>query len=300
MDAIKLYSQVNHLDGTFIQVGFGKGTFIKSIFNGMNEGKLTKRNTWIFDSFKGNPKLTPLDRKYNPNLKIGYEPGRIGAAMDMRFMLTNPVKHIEIVRGFIEDTLPSSGNITPIVCVHIDLSSYSSTLHTLNTLHQNIVRDGLIYVSDYKTNVGVTAAVDHFIQKNSLKHQLHELDGFTYIRNKIPPVSFADKNIDKAGIPPEQAPYIERPKPTQPFEDRYVKQQVPVFVPTPVVNENASTLSDTKIVKSDKAPEKGIKVQRPAAVKPFEDRYVKKEIPKFIPQKVVKEGLTLLDQKVTR
>lgn len=248
MDAIKLYSQVNHLNGTFIQVGFGRGLFLKPILDGMNEGTLTKRDTWIFDSFKGVPKPTREDLILDPDIRKGFDPGRLQVAMDMRFTLVNPIKHIYVVNEFIEKSLPEKYLGGQVACVHIDLSSYSSTLHTLTTLHSYLVRDGIILVSDYGNKLSITRAVDKFIDDNSLEHQLFEFEGVTYIRNKIAPVSFAREHTPKA----------------------------------------------------DKAPEKGVWVERPTPIKPFEDRYVKKEVPKFIPKQEIKQGLSLLDKKVTR
>jgi hypothetical protein len=248
MDAIKLFSQANDLQGNFMQVGFGKGLFIKPILDSMNGGTLTKRDTWIFDSFKGVPKPTREDLILDPNLRKGFDPGRLQVAMDMRYTLVSPIKNIEVVNGFVEDTLPTSYNHKPLACVHIDMSSYSSTLHVLNAIHRYMVRDGIIYVSDYGIKLSITRAVDTFLEKNELDHQVFEFEGVKYLRNKIAPVSFAPQPVTKAG----------------------------------------------------KAPEKGIKVERPAPLQPFEDRYIKKEIPKFVKNDTVKEGLTLLDKKVTR
>lgn len=248
MDAIKLYSQANDLQGIFVQVGFGKGSFIKPIFDSMNEGTLTKRDTWIVDSFKGVPIPTKYDLELDPNLKKGADPGRLQVAMDIRFTLVNPIKHINIVNGFVEDTLPSKLPEHTIACVHVDMSSYSSTLHVLNAIHSHMVRDGIIYVSDYGTKLSITKAVDKFIHDHNLNHQIFEFEGVKYIRNKIAPVSFA-----------------------------------PAF-----------------ISKSDRAPEKGIKTERPKPIHPFEDRYIKKEIPKFISKPEVKKGLTLVNKKVTK
>lgn len=248
MDSIKLFSQANNLQGNFMQVGFGKGSFIKPIFDSMNEGILTKRDTWIFDSFKGVPKPTREDLILDPNLRKGFDPGRLQVAMDMRYMLVNPIKHIEVVNGFVEQTLPTSYSGEKLACVHVDMSSYSSTLHVLNAIHRYMVRDGIIYVSDYGTKLSITKAVDKFITDNTLNHQIFEFEGVKYIRNKIAPVAFTSPSVSK----------------------------------------------------SDRAPEKGIKVERPKPIQPFEDRYVKKEVPKFTPKTEVKEGLTLLDKKVTR
>ena len=230
MDLVSFYSQANLLNGNFVQIGFGKGLNTNSIFNAMNQGTLTKRESFIFDSFTGSSS------------------GRLGQAMDMRFDLINPNEKVSVIRGAVQDTLPSSYDNGNIACMLIDLDSYTTVLHSLSSLHKHLVRDGLIFITLYGKNNLVSKAVDDFISLNKLNHQIFTLGESTYIRNKVAPVSFAPSSVPK----------------------------------------------------SDKAPEEGIKVQRPTPVKPFEDRYVKKEIPEFKPTPTVKEGLQVLDKKVSR
>lgn len=230
MDLVSFFSQTNTFKGNFIQVGFRKGLDTKSIFNAMNEGTLTKRESFIFDSF------------------TGASSGRLGQAMDMRFSLTNPNKKVSVIKGDLQNTLPSSYDSSKIAYMLIDLDSYSTVLHSLLSLHKHLVRDGLVFVTKYGLDEQVTKAVDDFILSNKLSHQVFTLGESTYIKNKVAPVEF-----------------------------------------TP-----------TRVGKSDRAPEEGIKVQRPEPVKPFKDRYIKKQIPEFKPTPVVKEGLQVIDKKVSK
>jgi hypothetical protein len=168
--------------------------------------------------------------------------------MDMRFSLTNPNKKVTVVKGDLENTLPSSYDSSKIACLLVDLDRYSSVIHSLSSLHKYLVRDGLVYVKKYGYDSEVTEAVNDFISLNKLTHQVFTLGESTYIKNKVAPVEF-----------------------------------------TPI-----------RISKSDRAPEEGVKVHRPEPVKPFEDRYIKEEIPEFEPTPVVKKGLQVIDKKVSR
>lgn len=226
MDLVSLFSQANHLPGNFIQVGFGKGIHTKSIFEAMNVGSLTKRETFIFDSF------------------TGASSGRLGSAMDMRFSLVNPNKKVSVVRGVVENTLPSSYSNSKIACILIDSVSQSSTLHTLNQLHKLLVRDGLIYITKYGTDSKIKSSVDKFIQDNKLKHQVFTLDENTYFRNKVAPVSFVPPTVTKSDRAQEETIPVSRPKAPQPFADRYEKPVIEKFIPKKEIKKGLQVLGN--------------------------------------------------------
>jgi len=226
MDLVSFFSQANLLKGKFVQVGFSKGTNTKHIFDAMNSGNLTKRQTFIFDSFTGRSS------------------GRLGLAMDMRFSLTNPNTKVEVIRGLIQETIPSKYDSSTIACILIDLTSYSDVVHTLTKLHKNLIRDGLIYVSQYDTDTTVKSAVDSFIERNNLKHQVFKLGESTYIRNKVAPVSFIKPAVTKSDRAPEETISVSRPKPPQPFEDRYEKPVIEKFVPKKEIKKGLQVIGN--------------------------------------------------------
>ena len=208
----------------------------------MNEGTLTKRHTWIFDSFKGNLKPTSKDLEFDSSLREGFDPGRIGTAMDMRFTLTNPNKKVNVIRGYVEDTLPNSYDGSDIACLLVDVVSYSSTLHVLSSLHRYLVRDGLIYAKGYEDTAGVKVAVDEFISTNNLTHQIFNFGGNTFIKNKINPVSFIKPSVSKSDRAAEEIIPVSRAKAPKPFADRYNKPVIEEFVPKQTVKEGLQVI----------------------------------------------------------
>ena len=53
--------QFNHIDGDYVEVGFGKGDTVTLIAKGMRQGIYTEREMWLFDSFEGLPEPTEED-----------------------------------------------------------------------------------------------------------------------------------------------------------------------------------------------------------------------------------------------
>jgi len=56
----------------------------------------------------------------------------------------------------------------------------------------------------------------------------------------------------------------------------------------------------TKVSKSDRIEDSSMRVEKTKPVKPFEDRYTKEEVPEFNATPVVKEGLKVIEKKVSR
>ena len=226
MDLVSFFSQTNKLPGNFIQIGFDKGTDTKTIFNAMNDGSLTKRETFIFDSFIS----------------------RLGQAMDMRFSLTNPNEKVSVVKGDVTDTLTNVYDGSKIAFILINLDSFQLVLHSLLSIHPFLVRDGLIFVKHYGTSLEVTTAVDEFIATKKLSHQLFTSGEFPYIRNKVAPVEFTPTRVGKSERAPEEGIPVPVTKPLKPYKDRYKKPVIKEFVPKQVIKPGLTPI-DKKVSK---------------------------------------------------
>ena len=51
----KISKNINHLKGTYVEMGFGKGITSYYALYEMINNRIKKRNIWGFDSFKGLP-----------------------------------------------------------------------------------------------------------------------------------------------------------------------------------------------------------------------------------------------------
>ena len=231
MNVIDILAVANNVEGSFVKVGFGKGKFSQTIFDKMNEGTLTKRHSYIIDSFSGPRTPTVIDLEYNPNLEEGFKPGRFQVAMDMRFELVKPSKKVEVLKGHVEDILPTSYDGGPIACLHVDLPSFSTTKAALEALHPLLNLNAIVYISGYKADLGITRAVERYVDEQSIKYQFEKLGNSHYLRNKIAPVFYKSsptkkdsKKVLDVKTPVREKPVLEK------FADRYVKKILPKFV----------------------------------------------------------------------
>jgi hypothetical protein len=164
LEAIKL---ADHVDGSLIELGFGKGNTLTEFISYMNSRDVVKRDIQLYDSFEGYP--SPVEEDENAFVKGGFK-RPIQPAMDIRNTIKKDVK---LIKGFIEDTLEDSFNSnSEIAIIHSDLVSYSSTLYSLTALNSKLSIDGVVIVSGYSKYPGVKLAVDSFISSNKKSYRV--------------------------------------------------------------------------------------------------------------------------------
>ena len=297
MNFINIFKLANNVEGTFVEVGFGKGNTTRKSFEAMNNGILTKRETWLIDSFKGTDVPSELDNIYNPEIPAGYQPGRLQVAMDMRYDLVD--ENVYVIKSYVAENFISRYTGGAIGCLHIDLPSYSGVISALEALHPLLNKDAIVFIGGYNYSVGIRTAVNNYIEDNKLKYQLLTSGSNKYLINKVAPVFYTKPDLSKEFDTPEETIPVSRPT-IKPFADRYIKPVIEKFRPKKDIIEKVVD----KLVESTKRdvefqPEDTIPVSRPI-VKPFEDRYVKEEPAKFVSKEIIKEGLDVIDKKVTK
>tara|TARA_B100000212_G_scaffold329267_1_gene294318 strand:- start:3723 stop:4616 length:894 start_codon:yes stop_codon:yes gene_type:complete len=297
MKLVNIFKLGNDIEGNFVEVGFGRGQTAKLVFDAMNSGTLTKRNSTLIDSFRGMGLPTTIDLRYDSSLQEGQDPGRYQVAMDMRYELGNHFS-ISVIKSYVDQHMINLYNKEIIACLHIDLPSYTAIVNTLEFFKQYLNRDAIIFISGYKDSLGVTRAVDTYIEDNELTYQLFNDSFGYYIKNKIPPVFYTKPSTTREFLTPENLIKVQRTKRVA-FTDRYIKPIVQKFKPKKDILTNVTGVG-SKVAKQDiDTPEDIIPVSR-TKITPFEDRYEKKVTKKFKPTPVVKEGLDVIDKKVSR
>lgn len=177
MDYLEALISANSVKGSLVELGFGKGNSLRKFISFMNGGDAEKRNIWIYESFEGYNDPSPEDN--NAFVKGGFK-RPIQPEYDIRHTIR---KEVQLVKGYIEETLPSSYNSEePIAVIHSHLISYSSTLHGLHTLKNKIADNGIIIVTDYDTFPGTKQAVDEFVYGNTKLWHLTKHDDFAVIK----------------------------------------------------------------------------------------------------------------------
>jgi O-methyltransferase len=162
-------SKARHKPGAFVELGFGKGSSCNLVVKLMNDGLLDKRDIWIYDSFEGFPEPTDEDssprRATKGEWKVPIEP-----ALSIKNKIST---NVEVIKGFVEDTLPHSYIGGDIAILHIDLDLYSAYKTTLNSLYDKVIKGGVILFDEYKSPIqyvnfpGASLAIDEFfLQRN--------------------------------------------------------------------------------------------------------------------------------------
>jgi len=167
--------EINHIDGTFLEAGFGEGRTARIIVKLMNSEKIRKRNIWLFDSFEGFPMPTRFDfspyrTPYEGEWKVPIEPAlALKDEIDTR---------VEVVKGYFEDTIPSKYDGGSIAILHLDGDLYSSYKSCLEGLYDKVRPGGLILFDEYKSETqlknfpGASLAIDEFMFKNGVKPEI--------------------------------------------------------------------------------------------------------------------------------
>jgi|SaaInlStandDraft_1057018.scaffolds.fasta_scaffold36002_2 O-methyltransferase len=180
MDYKAALGLANGLKGTLIELGFGKGNSLREFISYMNKGKIDKRNIWIYESFDGYREPTAEDVG---KIKKGADKRPPQPAYDIVHTIN---REVNLVKGYIEETLPSNYSTEPVALIHSHLVSYTSTQHGLNVFKDKIEVGGLIVVTDYEVYPGTKQAVDEFVARNIAFTIIESNSKFTVIkRDKI-------------------------------------------------------------------------------------------------------------------
>lgn len=297
MRHISIFKTANNIKGTFVEVGFGKGQTAKKVFDAMNDGTLTKRNSTLIDSFEGLNLPTIVDLSFDSSLYKGKDPGRYQVAMDMRYELGNH-NSIAVIKSYVSKYMITRYSKETIACLHIDLPSYSAIVETLELFKPFLNRDAVVFVSGYNESIGVTRAVDKYIEDNELHYQYFTDNGTFYIKNKIAPVFYERPNFVREIEAPEEFTKVTKTKKV-PFADRYIKPIINKFKPRNSIISGVTKVSGNTSKTTTKVSEEFLPTSK-VKVSPFADRYEKKQTPKFKATPTVVEGLNVVDKKVSR
>lgn len=176
-DALKLADGVN---GTLVELGFGKGNSLKEFISYMNKYEIAKRNIWIYESFDGYREPAPQDN--NAFRKGGFK-RPIQPAYDIQHTINTEVR---LVKGYIEETLPEQYDKSPVAIVHSHLVSYTSTRHGLDIFAPYIPDNGVIVITDYNVFEGTKQAVDEFVIDNSPHFSLVDSNEEFAVLKRVP------------------------------------------------------------------------------------------------------------------
>jgi hypothetical protein len=136
----------------------------------------TERRLWLFDSFEGMPQPMEKDggrafSKYTHRMEAfgHWNRGEVEIVKSV-VETVGPLERVEIVKGWVEETLPVYAcQIGAIAVLHLDMDFYSPTITALNYLYPLVSPGGLVIFDDYNSWAGCKVAADEYMQAHGLR-----------------------------------------------------------------------------------------------------------------------------------
>ena len=162
-----------HIAGDIVETGVYRGGTTIAILTILQDHNFPRR-LWACDSFKGLPSPVDQDQDCTRSLDDGARSCKRGVAgafassrtlfhRNMRqFGVAHNAHHLRIVEGWYNETLPPRG-LRHISLLRLDGDLFTSTMDALRALYPLVVRGGLVYVDDYGSFAGCSAAVDKYL-----------------------------------------------------------------------------------------------------------------------------------------
>jgi len=184
------YILQNGINGDFVECGVWKGGSSMIAAN-----KILKYNSdkkiWLYDTFQGMP--APDDRvdishfKYlaseilenDIKTKAKSLVWAIGGEEEVKLnsLSTGFAKdNLRLIKGKVEDTIPSQGLPSSISVLRLDTDWYSSTIHELHHLYPRVEPGGFVIIDDYGHWQGARKATDEYFALQTGAPFLHRVD----------------------------------------------------------------------------------------------------------------------------
>ncbi len=182
-----LYQNVGYvvdrgIPGDYVECGcYAGGMSLLAALTFLQRGD-TSRHLYLFDTFEGMPAPTTEDGAmagdtYVMNTQTGESWAKVNFDEVRDTMLSSgyPRDKIHVVKGMVEDTIPTSAPEN-IAILRLDTDFYSSIKHTLTHLYPRVSRGGVVIFDDYGAIVGARRAVDEYFSTVELPMMLHRIN----------------------------------------------------------------------------------------------------------------------------
>ena len=272
MSFLSILNSVDSIEGNYFGIGYGNGEHIRNIKSFIESKSITYRNFHFFDNFKNYP---------------------VGSAID--FKLDNRQLKVSIIKK--SYSALKNNLIDNLAILVINSSNPNVVTDSLNLQFPKLNNQGLLYIPNYLSDSSIKTVVDNYFNQHKLFLNVERnSDSFIKVGAFAIPSSFKisrSKNIKDIKAVKQVKPSLVS------IKDRYEKEVIPKFIPTPTVGAFAIP-SSLKISRSKNIKDiKAVKQEKPSLVN-FKDTYEKEVIPKFIPTPTVVEGLHKVDIKVSK
>ncbi|MBP9080090.1 MAG: class I SAM-dependent methyltransferase [Flavobacteriales bacterium] len=177
------------MEGAFVECGVWKGGSAMMMAACLKHRGIIDRDLYLFDTFEGMSKPEDIDRTFTGERASGtFEQTAIAEdASDWcrspyEEVLNNmastgyPTERIHLVKGKVEDTLPSALPAQRIALLRLDTDWYSSTRHELVHLYPRLVQHGVLIIDDFGHWEGARKAVLEYFSEHGVHMLLNRID----------------------------------------------------------------------------------------------------------------------------
>lgn len=189
-----LYSAVeyilkNNISGDFVECGVWRGGSSMLIAKLLNMYNVKDRTIYLYDTFEGMSEPTKNDVDISGkdaeslmNKNVNNKETSVWCYADFtdvnqNMLQTNyPPEYIKLIKGKVEDTLPSELPKSNLALLRLDTDWYESTKHELVHLYPLLVKDGVLIIDDYGHWQGCRKAVDEYFEEFNINILLNRID----------------------------------------------------------------------------------------------------------------------------
>ncbi len=158
----ELIKQIKNVDGSIVECGVGWGKTLTMIATSLRMNNDKDRKIYGFDSFMGFPE--PVSSDLPGKARKGHYATSYKYVKKFLYEYLEKKNSIELVKGYIENTLPEFNE--KIAFLHIDLDLYNSYKITLEELYPLVQKNGIIAFDEYQSEIkwpGAKKAIDEFL-----------------------------------------------------------------------------------------------------------------------------------------
>lgn len=188
----------NNIPGDFIECGVWKGGSSLMMAKMLAMHNITDRKVILYDTYEGMSEPTENDKDYagvdaekllqESSIEVQDSVWCYSSFDEVKNNLSLsglPEENIIIIKGMVEETIPSQVPTNKIALLRLDTDWYESTKHELEHLYPMLVNKGLLIIDDYGHWQGCRKAVDEYMSKNNLPIILNRIDNTGRIAVKL-------------------------------------------------------------------------------------------------------------------
>lgn len=179
----------NNIPGDFIECGVWKGGSALLIAKILANNNINSRKVILYDTYEGMSEPSENDKDYagvnatelleGASIHVQESVWCYSSFEEVKSNLALaglPAEKIIMIKGKVEETIPSQLPTNQIALLRLDTDWYESTKHELIHLYPLLVNDGILIIDDYGHWEGCRKAVDEYFIENNLSILLNRID----------------------------------------------------------------------------------------------------------------------------